>query len=103
LSKRGDIIKRAISHLRCLGKIGFFAARTGFHAKAGNASIELALTLSFFAAPMMLGTTEVAFLIYDSIEISNATQAGAVYRMMSPTFAGDSAAFALRLRAKRRT
>ena len=40
---------------------------------------------------MMLGTTEVAFLIYDSIEISNAAQAGAVYRMMSPTFAGDSA------------
>ena len=84
-------MKRAISHLRCLDKTGFHTARMGLRAKAGNASIELALTLSFFAAPMMLGTTEVAFLIYDSIEISNAAHAGAVYGMMSSTFAGDSA------------
>jgi Flp pilus assembly protein TadG len=83
-------LKRAISHFLCLWQFGFRAARKGFRANAGNASIELALVLSVFAAPMMLGTAEAAFMIYDSIEVSNAAHAGAVYGMMSSTFAGDS-------------
>jgi len=57
----------------------------------GNAAIEFALMFSIIGVPMMLGTTQVAFMVYDSIEISNAAHAGAVYGMMSSTFAGDSA------------
>jgi hypothetical protein len=84
-------LKRAISDFLCLWRLGFETARRGFRANAGNASIELALVMSVFAAPMMLGTAEAAFMIYDSIEVSNAAHAGAVYGMMSSTFAGDSA------------
>jgi Flp pilus assembly protein TadG len=56
----------------------------------GNATVELALAFSFLLTPIMLGTAEVAFLVYDSIEITNAAHAGAMYGMISSTFAADS-------------
>ncbi|HVZ82538.1 MAG TPA: TadE family protein [Terracidiphilus sp.] len=56
----------------------------------GNATIELALAFSFLLTPLMLATTEMAFIVYDSIELSNAAHAGAMYAMISSTFASDS-------------
>ena len=57
---------------------------------SGNASVELALAFSFIITPLMLGTTEVAFLVYDSIEVSNAATAGAMYGMISSTLASNT-------------
>ncbi len=56
----------------------------------GNSMVELALLVSLFGAPMLVGTSEVAFLTYDSIEVTNAAHAGAMYGMISSTFAADS-------------
>lgn len=56
----------------------------------GNATVELALAFSVLVTPIMLGTAETAFLVYDSIEISNSAHAGAMYGMISSTFATDT-------------
>jgi hypothetical protein len=45
--------------------------------------------MSIFGIPFMVGTTEAAFLVYDSIEVSNAANAGAMYGMLSSTNASD--------------
>jgi Flp pilus assembly protein TadG len=57
---------------------------------AGNAALELALVFGIFGTPLLLGTSELALLIYDSIEVSNCAHAGAMYGMISSTFAADS-------------
>jgi hypothetical protein len=57
---------------------------------AGNTSIELAFALSIFGVPMLLGTSEIAFIVYDSIELSSSAHAGAMYGMISSTFASDA-------------
>ena len=57
---------------------------------SGNASVELALVFSVFITPLMIGSTEVAILIYDSIEVSNAATAGAMYGMISSTLASNT-------------
>jgi hypothetical protein len=57
---------------------------------AGNAALELAFAFGIFGTPLLLGTSEFAVLIYDSIEVSNCAHAGAMYGMMSSTFAADS-------------
>ncbi|MGC1421489.1 MAG: hypothetical protein WA354_21915 [Terracidiphilus sp.] len=57
---------------------------------AGNAALELALAFGVFGTPLLLGTSELAILIYDSIELSNSAHAGAMYGMISSTFAGDA-------------
>jgi Flp pilus assembly protein TadG len=57
---------------------------------AGNAALELALAFGVFGTPLLLGTSELAMVIYDSIELSNCAHAGAMYGMMSSTFAGDT-------------
>ena len=59
--------------------------------EAGNAALELALTFGIFALPLMVGGSELASVIYDSIELSNCAHAGAMYGMMSSTFAADTA------------
>lgn len=56
-----------------------------------NATVELAVAFSFLLTPIMLATTATAFMIYDSIEVSNAAHAGAMYGMISSTLAGDTA------------
>lgn len=58
---------------------------------AGNAALEFAFAFGIFGAPLLLGTTELAMLVYDSIELSNSAHAGAMYGMISSTFAGDAA------------
>jgi Flp pilus assembly protein TadG len=68
------IIKEGIRRIRC---------------NSGNSTLEFAVVFSFFGVPLLLGTTEVASVVYDSIEVSNAAHAGASYAMMSSTFASD--------------
>lgn len=57
---------------------------------SGNAALEFALAFGLIGTPLMLGTSEIAALIYDSIELSNCAHAGAMYGMMSSTFASDT-------------
>ncbi len=58
---------------------------------AGNAALEFAFAFGIFGTPLLLGTTELSMLVYDSIELSNSAHAGAMYGMISSTFAGDTA------------
>jgi len=62
----------------------------GLRDESGNALIEVALVTAFIGVPMLLGTMQAGFLIYDSIEISDAAYAGALYGMQSMTFASES-------------
>lgn len=57
-------------------------ARSGAsHDEAGSALVELALMVSILGVPLLLGTSAVGILTYDSIEIANAAHAGAMYGM----------------------
>jgi Flp pilus assembly protein TadG len=53
--------------------------------------IEVALITSLLGVPLLLGTAEVGYVVYDSIEISNAANASSLYGMQSSTFASDTA------------
>jgi len=63
---------------------------TRLRGDAGGALVELALILSFFGVPLLLGTADFAKLTYASIEIANAAHAGAMYGIQSTTFASQS-------------
>jgi Flp pilus assembly protein TadG len=52
--------------------------------------LELALVLSIFGVPLLLGTIETGVLLFNYSEIANAAHVGAVYGMKSSTFANDS-------------
>ena len=78
------------SAIFCLLRTWTRAATRRLRDSNGNASIELALAFSVFITPLMIGTTEVAFLVYDSIEVSNAATAGAMYGMISSTLASNT-------------
>lgn len=67
-----------------------FAGYRRLEDNTGNATLELALAFSVLAAPLMLGASETAFMVYDSIEVSNAAHAGAMYGMYSQTFATNT-------------
>jgi Flp pilus assembly protein TadG len=58
--------------------------------ESGNALVETAMCISFIAMPMLLGTVTLGSMAYTSIEVSNAAHAGAMYGMMSSTFAANS-------------
>jgi Flp pilus assembly protein TadG len=60
--------------------------------RSGSSTIELALILTCLGGPLMLGTAEVGFLVYDSIEISNGAHAGALYGMQSNANASNTSA-----------
>ena len=66
------------------------AASNALRSNAGIATLELALALSFFGTPLLLGTYETSVLVHHSIEVANAAHAGAMYGMMSSTFASDT-------------
>lgn len=57
---------------------------------AGNATLELSLVLGLFGIPLFLGIYEMAILIHEGISVSNAAHAGAMYGMMSSTYASDT-------------
>jgi Flp pilus assembly protein TadG len=50
-------------------------------AECGSALVELALVVSLLGLPLLLGATDMGILIYDSIEITNAAHAGAMFGM----------------------
>jgi Flp pilus assembly protein TadG len=62
----------------------------GLRDDSGNSLIEVALLFSFVGMPLLLGTMELGFLVYDSIEVSNAAYAGAMFGMQSSTFAAET-------------
>jgi len=80
------------SLIRLVQKLKFAknSGRVILRGNEGSAFVELALLLSFFAAPLLMGTAETGFMLYDSIEVENAAHTGAMYGMMSATFAADS-------------
>jgi Flp pilus assembly protein TadG len=57
----------------------------------GDALIELAVLFSLVGLPLLLGTVQMGFLVYDSVEISNAANAGALYGMQTSGYAASSA------------
>jgi hypothetical protein len=57
---------------------------------SANALIEVSLMTAFIGVPMLLGTMQTGFLVYDSIEISNAAYGAALFGMQSPTFAAET-------------
>ena len=57
---------------------------------SGNALVELALVFSFLGVPLLLGTIQSGWLLYDHLEITNAAHVGALYGMRSSTFASDA-------------
>src|SRR5450631_449562 len=60
----------------------------------GSALIELALVMALLGIPLALGTSEMGSVVYSSIEISEAANAGAWYGMQNSTFAADTAGIA---------
>jgi Flp pilus assembly protein TadG len=53
--------------------------------ESGNALVELALVVPLVFVPLLLGSMELAQVVFDSIEISNAAHAGASWAMMNST------------------
>ncbi len=84
---------RSRSHgpwMRMLARFNSLCDKRLLRDESGNALIELALMTAFIGVPLLLGTMETGFLVYDSIEISDAAYAGALYGMQSATFAAES-------------
>jgi hypothetical protein len=57
---------------------------------SASAPVELALIVSLLGTPLLLGTGQIGFLVYDSIEISDAAHAATSYGMQSLTFASNT-------------
>jgi Flp pilus assembly protein TadG len=62
----------------------------GLRGENGSALLELALVVGLLGVPMLLGTAQMGILVYDSIEITDAANAGALYGMQSSTFAANT-------------
>jgi Flp pilus assembly protein TadG len=63
----------------------------GLRGDGGDALIELAVLFSLVGVPLLLGTVQMGFLVYDSVEISNAANAGALYGMQTSGYAASGA------------
>jgi Flp pilus assembly protein TadG len=85
-------MKSLRSVLACRLRSAVFAVARKFRNDSGSALIELALVVAVLGAPLMLGTAEAGFFVYDSIEIANAAHAGSMYGMVSTTNANNSSA-----------
>jgi Flp pilus assembly protein TadG len=70
-------MQRGVEGLRRRG----LAAYRGWLQQTGGALLETALVVGFLVVPLILGTTDMAALVYASIEISNAAHAGALAAM----------------------
>ena len=62
---------------------------SGMRGERGDALIELAVLFSLVGIPLLLGTVQMGFLVYDSVEISNAASAGALYGMQNSAYAAS--------------
>lgn len=68
------------------------AARCGVtRGESGSALVELALVVALLGVPLLLGTAQMGAVIYDSIEVTDSANAGALYGMQSSTFSVDTA------------
>jgi Flp pilus assembly protein TadG len=68
-----------------------FARSRFLRDETGGALVELSLGVYLLLVPMLIGTVEMGTMMFDSIEVSNAAHAGAMYGMMGSTYAADSA------------
>jgi len=59
--------------------------------ESAGSLVELAFIVSILVPPLLLGITDMAMVLYFSIEISNAAHAGAMYGMQNSAFAGSPA------------
>lgn len=57
---------------------------------SGQALVELAAVVAFLGLPLVLGTTQLAVVAYDTIEVNNAAIAGAIYGMYSTGHASST-------------
>ena len=64
----------------------------GWREERGDAIIEVAAVVAFLCPPLLIGTTEMASVVYASIEVSNAAHAGALYAMQSSANATNTSA-----------
>jgi Flp pilus assembly protein TadG len=62
----------------------------GLRGERANALIEVAFTFSLLGMPLLIGTADMGFVVYDSEEVSNAAHAGAMYGMQSSTNAANT-------------
>jgi len=72
---------------RCLRRL---AGCRRLRGEQGNALIEVAFILAFLCMPLLIGTADVGFLVYDSIEVANGAHVGAQYGMQSSTYAANT-------------
>lgn len=84
------MLRIALVHLKTHIPRQLVALARHLASESGNAVVELALSCTFLLAPLLLGTAELGFIVYNSIEVSNAAHAGAVYGSYSNTYAADT-------------
>ena len=77
---------RRIRRLRA----GVAARLRALRSDSGSALVELALVVAVLGVPLLLGTAQMGSVIYDSIEVSDAANVGAMYGMRSATYAVDT-------------
>ena len=76
-------------NFRCLPSLR--ARSRGLGSERGSSLVETALVISVFGVPLLLGSFDIATLLYGSIEIANAAHAGAMYGMQSASYATQTA------------
>ncbi len=79
------------SFSRGIGRVWAGVAARCRRGDNGSALVELALVVGVLGVPLWLGTAQMGWLIYDSIEVSDAANVGALYGMRSSTYAVDNA------------
>jgi Flp pilus assembly protein TadG len=72
----------------------------GLRNDRGQALSELAIIFAFLGLPILLGTAQMGILVYDSIEVTNAANAGATYGMSTEAHAGSSSAITTAARSE---
>jgi Flp pilus assembly protein TadG len=89
-------------NLRCAqGPLSRFLARCkGLRNDRGQAQVELAVVFAFLGLPILLGTAQMAILVYDSIEVTNAADAGATYGMTTTVHMAASTVIATAARSE---
>jgi Flp pilus assembly protein TadG len=66
------------------------ACRRVLSGESGSALVELALVVAVLGVPLLLGTAQMGVLVYDSIEVSDAANEGALFGMQNSTDAADT-------------
>lgn len=64
----------------------------GLRSESGSALVELSFIMAFLGIPLLLGTADLAPVVYDSIEVSNAAHAAALYGSYGQSNASNTSA-----------